>query len=316
MAKRTVLFWVSVAAYILSFASGNEDFVEDFHRYEFIYHDGLDLLLVLHEDRCYFVALDDNPAEDGLMTEHGRYANHRDDLEDYVIRTIHHRHDLILHTNLDHGITSGADDFDVTAHPFHQGHFVSYDEFEFVYHHSHDLLLVMHDNKCYFGKLIDNSGDEDRMMDNDNYRRFMEGHLMRVLPDGYFHLPVQDSDLTAMRDEFQDLLANFRCEDTDIYTFEMEVKMRDNPQFHMPELCLRTRPSASSQWSSWSASDPRWCSGDTHSTGGSQVLTTGAKDFDVTAHPLQPDVHHPGRFVSNVYDEFEFVYHSSHVSRQ
>ncbi|KAK7498998.1 hypothetical protein BaRGS_00009807, partial [Batillaria attramentaria] len=114
---------------------------------------------------------------------------------------------------------SGAEDFDVTAHPYR-----SNDEFEFVYHNMHDLLLVMHDNKCYFGNLTDNrhngESTEDRMMDSDAYKRVVEvSYLMHVIPDGHV---AEHSDLNTMRDLFQDRLADFRCDGKDIYTFELE----------------------------------------------------------------------------------------------
>ncbi|KAK7491374.1 hypothetical protein BaRGS_00017352, partial [Batillaria attramentaria] len=59
---------------------------------------------------------------------------------------------------------SGVDDFDRT---------LNRNGFEFVYHDSHDLMLVIHGDKCYFGK-IEDSTEEEKLLSNPFFRSEVE----------------------------------------------------------------------------------------------------------------------------------------------
>nr|KAG5708046.1 hypothetical protein BaRGS_025184 [Batillaria attramentaria] len=102
-------------------------------------------------------------------------------------------------------------DFDVTRKGY-----------EFVYHDTNDLLLTIHDNKCYFAYFEDGSAEEHKLY---RHRDQVEDLMIKII-EANDTQAVTPSSLDDVRVKFEDLLADFRCTGLDVYTvvFEAEFK--------------------------------------------------------------------------------------------
>ncbi|KAK7114153.1 uncharacterized protein [Littorina saxatilis] len=92
-------------------------------------------------------------------------------------------------------------------------------DYEFIFHNTHDLLLTIHGNSCYFTYVAD--GYQKGILFQHQYSA--ERYLMKAFSeDSDAHaLVAMPSTLSEVRNIFADLLADFHCADKDIYTIAL-----------------------------------------------------------------------------------------------
>ncbi|XP_076470056.1 uncharacterized protein LOC143300340 [Babylonia areolata] len=90
--------------------------------------------------------------------------------------------------------------------------------YEFIYHDEKDLLLVKNADSCYYTHVPDIV--EPMLTDAGfmflNVRFSSEAMIIGGITTG---ITTSESTLEAMRNKFQDLLADFHCQDKKIYEF-------------------------------------------------------------------------------------------------
>ncbi|KAK7503121.1 hypothetical protein BaRGS_00005747 [Batillaria attramentaria] len=95
--------------------------------------------------------------------------------------------------------------------------------YEFIYHDTHNLVLIIHGNKCYFTEFTDVM---DTQLLVDGMKNHTEDALIAIiengigsLPDGY-ELGLRPSTLSYVRDKYTDRLADYHCLDKHLFTLE------------------------------------------------------------------------------------------------
>ncbi|KAK7498991.1 hypothetical protein BaRGS_00009800, partial [Batillaria attramentaria] len=117
---------------------------------------------------------------------------------------------LIIVKHMTRGLASGMPDFDNTRNGY-----------EFAYHDTHDLLLTIHDNKCYFAYFEDGSAEEYKLY---RHRDQVEDLMIKII-EANDTQAVTPSSLDDVRVKFEDLLADFRCMGLDVYTVVFEGEL-------------------------------------------------------------------------------------------
>jgi len=90
-------------------------------------------------------------------------------------------------------------------------------DYEFFYHSKNNLLLTVGPNDCYYSTL---TADEQGMLKYEP--KEAESRIIRTISSNH---NIADTDLVTMREQHQDLLANFHCVGRRVHTLDARSAM-------------------------------------------------------------------------------------------
>lgn len=93
-------------------------------------------------------------------------------------------------------------------------------DFEFIYHERHRLLLTIHGSSCYY-TLIESELHGD-LMGSAFRGKLQERVTSTILDPALGHGQIEGTTLAQMRDQFDDLLADFHCLSRDVFYLRLD----------------------------------------------------------------------------------------------
>ncbi|KAK7469665.1 hypothetical protein BaRGS_00036335 [Batillaria attramentaria] len=189
----------------------------------------INVLVIIYNDKCYYAT-----APEGMHYDFWQYS--REQLLQEAVRAIYNEpventtlaemsakyHDLVAELDcMDKEIYTTRLDIDNMIKRQENSTF-DMNDYHLYYHDDKDLLLLMHNNVCYFAPVQEGILEEKWLtcpisLMAESLRRITKGPVFRSSP-------------ATVQDKYHDPLANFECNGMDIYEFQLNATLVETVQ--------------------------------------------------------------------------------------